>query len=92
MTPVLLDTNAYLRLAKRIRPLLGIPFGQKRYVLTILNQVEDEVRKNPRLKFSFPWFTDADLSAERLSVTSPAKPGGARQHCARSRRRHGGGW
>jgi len=34
-TPVLLDTNAYLRLAKRVRPLLGVPFGQKRYVLTI---------------------------------------------------------
>ncbi|MBK6742464.1 MAG: hypothetical protein IPG66_05590 [Hydrogenophilales bacterium] len=67
MTLALLDTNAYLRLAKRIRPLLGIPFGQKHYVLTILKQVEDEVRKNPRLKFSYPWFSDIDLTAERLS-------------------------
>ena len=67
MTLVLLDTNAYLRLAKRIRPLLGKPFGQKQYVPTILKQVEDEVHRNPRLKFNYPWFTESDLTAERLS-------------------------
>ncbi len=67
MTLALLDTNAYLRLAKRIRPLLGIAFGQRQYVLVILKQVEDEVLKSPRLKFSYPWFTDADLKDERLA-------------------------
>lgn len=67
MTLALLDTNAYLRLAKRIRPLLGKPFGQKGYVLTILKQIEDEVHRNPRLKFNYPWFTDSGLSAERFA-------------------------
>lgn len=67
MTLVLLDTNAYLRLAKRIRPLLGVAFGQKGYVPTILKQVEDEVLKSPKLQYRFPWFTDANLTAERLS-------------------------
>ncbi|MBU1224399.1 MAG: hypothetical protein KKA22_15650 [Gammaproteobacteria bacterium] len=67
MILVLLDTNAYLRLAKRIRPLLGVPFGQKEYLPTILKQVEDEVHKSARLKFSFPWFTDPELTAERLA-------------------------
>lgn len=67
MTLVLLDTNAYLRLAKRIRPLLGKPFGQKEYILTILKQIEDEVYRNPRLKFNYPWFTESGLSAERLA-------------------------
>lgn len=67
MILVLLDTNAYLRLAKRIRPLLGIEFGQKQYVLTVLKQVEDEVLKNPRLQFLYPWFTDAALDAERMA-------------------------
>lgn len=67
MTLVLLDTNAYLRLAKRIRPLLGEPFGQKPYEPTILKQVEDEVLHSPRLKFNYPWFTESDLSTERLS-------------------------
>lgn len=67
-TLVLLDTNAYLRLALRVRPLLGVPFGQKRYVLTILEDVETEVYQNSRLRFHYPWFDgDAALSAERLA-------------------------
>jgi len=68
LTLALLDTNAYLRLAKRIKPLLGVGFAQKEYVLTILKQVEDEVYKNPRLQFLYPWFGDQDLANERLAT------------------------
>ena len=67
MTLVLLDTNAYLRLAKRIQPLLGKKFGQKDYVLTILRDVEDEVRRSPRLKYVYPWFDTVNLADERLA-------------------------
>lgn len=65
MTLVLLDTNTYLRLAKRIRPLLGVKFGQKDYVLTVLKDVEDEVRRSPKLRFNHPWFEEPALDAER---------------------------
>lgn len=65
MTLALLDTNTYLRLAKRIRPLLGVEFGQKRYVLTVLKDVEDEVRRSRKLQFKFPWFDIEDFGAER---------------------------
>lgn len=68
MTLVLLDTNAYLRLAKRIRPMLGVTFGQKRYVLTILKQVEDEVHGSSRLRFLYPWFDAPELANERLAA------------------------
>jgi len=64
---VLLDTNAYLRFAKRIKPLLGKEFGQKGYVLTILKVTEDEVRRSARLKFLYPWFNDPDFAEERLA-------------------------
>lgn len=67
MTLVLLDTNAYLRLAKRIKPLLGKPFGQKSYVLTILRDVEDEVRRSSRLRHNYPWFEAVDLNEERMA-------------------------
>ena len=67
MTLVLLDTNAYLRLARRIKPMLGVEFGQKRYVLTILKQVEDEVHKSPKLRFHYPWFDNPEHAAERLA-------------------------
>lgn len=69
MTLVLLDTNAYLRLAKRIKPLLGVAFGQKSYVLTILKDVETEVQRSPRLKELFPWFEDAGIATERNAKT-----------------------
>lgn len=65
MTLALLDTNTYLRLAKRIRPLLGVEFGQKEYVLTVLRDVEIEVRKSRKLQFKFPWFDNEDFGAER---------------------------
>lgn len=67
MTLVLLDTNAYLRLAKRVQPLLGKKFGQKDYVLTILRDVEDEVHRSPRLKYIYPWFDTVNLADERLA-------------------------
>lgn len=67
MTLVLLDTNAYLRQAKRIRPLLGKKFGQKDYVLTILRDVEVEVHRSSRLKFIYPWFDTVNLADERLA-------------------------
>ena len=64
ITLVLLDTNAYLRLAKRVRPLLGVPFGQKQYVLTVLEDVENGVHRNPRLRLHAPviMVTDARIS------------------------------
>ena len=68
MTLVLLDTNAYRRLAKRISPMLGIPFGQKGYVLTILKQVEEEVHGSSRLRFLYPWFDEPDFTNERLAM------------------------
>lgn len=69
MPPVLLDTNVYVRLAKRIRPLLGMPFGQKTYVLAVLKDVDTEVHRNPRLRHNYPWFDAADLTTERKTYT-----------------------
>jgi hypothetical protein len=69
-TLVLLDTNTYLRLAKRVRPLLGKKFGQKDYVLTVLKDVQNEVLRQPRLQFLYPWFdADETVALERLSNT-----------------------
>ena len=66
-TEVLLDTNTYLRLAKRIRPAVGRQFGQVPYVVVILKAVEDEVHRSPRLKFHNPWFDEPEFAQERLA-------------------------
>jgi len=67
LTLVLLDTNVYLRLAKRVRPLLGTPFGSERFELTILKDVENEVHRNSTLSFYYPWFDGDDFVKERLA-------------------------
>jgi len=67
LTLVLLDTNAYLRLAKRVRPAVGVVFGQKGYVLTIHKSVEDEVHRSARLKSLYPWFDGQEFASERLA-------------------------
>lgn len=70
MTTILLDTNAYLRLAKRIRPLLGVKFNPvKEYVLIVLTDVEKEVLRNQELTFRYPWFEEDDHRNERRSNT-----------------------
>jgi hypothetical protein len=67
LTLVVLDTNAYLRLAKRVRPMLGVEFGQNKYKLIVLKQVEDEVHQSAKLKLQFPWFDEQSLASERLA-------------------------
>jgi predicted nuclease of predicted toxin-antitoxin system len=66
-TEVLLDTNTYLRLAKRIRPAVGCKFGQVPYVVVILKAVEEEVHRNPKLRFKNPWFDEPEFAQERLA-------------------------
>jgi len=67
LTFALLDTNIYLRLAKRIRPLLGTKFGANNYSITILKDVEDEVHRNSSLAFYYPWFDNPELATERMA-------------------------
>ena len=66
-TEVLLDTNTYLRLAKRIRPAVGRQFGQVPYVLIILKAVEDEVHQSSKLRFKNPWFDEPEFAQERMA-------------------------
>jgi hypothetical protein len=71
-TEVLLDTNTYLRLAKRIRPAVGRQFGQVPYVLVILKVVEDEVHQSSKLRFNNPWFDEPEFAQERFQAALSA--------------------
>jgi hypothetical protein len=48
--------------------MLGKPFGERKYVLTVLRDVEDEVKRNSALRSKFPWFNEVDLKTERLAT------------------------
>lgn len=61
---ILVDTNAYLRLAKTIRPLLFVPFGDKEYCLYILPELNEELARR-KLQSKFPWVEEDEFSENR---------------------------
>lgn len=62
---ILLDSNAYFRLAQSIRPLLNTKFGSNNFCLYVLKELQDEYEKNPRLKNSFSWVNDPEYTENR---------------------------
>lgn len=61
---ILIDTNAYLRLAKTIRPLLFVSFGENEYCLYIIPELNAELA-NHRLATKFPWIDEAEYQQNR---------------------------
>ncbi|WP_320826798.1 DNA-binding protein [Reinekea sp.] len=61
---ILVDTNAYLRLAKTIRLLLFMPFGDNEYCLYILPELNDELG-NRKLQSKFPWVEEVEYAENR---------------------------
>ncbi len=73
---VLLDTNAYLRLAQNIRPLLFVEFGGKKHCLYVIDEFENEFSRSSRLKNKFEWVNDAEYKENRkykLTVSNKEK-------------------
>lgn len=54
---ILVDSNSYFRLAKSIRPLLNVTFGDEDYCLYVLKELEKEYDRNSRLQTKFEWVT-----------------------------------
>ena len=69
---ILVDTNAYLRLAKTIRPLLFSPFGDNEYCLYILPELNAEL-KNRNLKSKFHWVDEQEYTENRKHFPSISK-------------------
>ena len=64
---VLVDSNAYLRIARNIHPLLGRPFGIIPYLLKIHIDFEEEYNANSRLKSKFLWVNTLEYKNNRDS-------------------------
>lgn len=63
---ILLDSNAYLRLARSIRPLLADTFGNApRYSLFVLRELDEEYSRSARLRNKFEWVNDPEHTADR---------------------------
>ncbi len=64
-TKILLDTNAYLRLAQNINPLLFVSFGESNYTLYVIDDFQKEFNKNQRLKNKFYWVNEPEYLENR---------------------------
>ncbi|MBW2365296.1 MAG: DNA-binding protein [Deltaproteobacteria bacterium] len=62
---ILLDTNAYLRLAQSINPLLFEPFGEENYTLYLIDDFQKEFDRNQRLKEKFYWVNESEYVDNR---------------------------
>ena len=65
---ILVDTNAYFRLAQSIHPLLGAPFGEKKYCLCILKELQDEYDRSSSLQNSFHWVNEPEYRDNRSNI------------------------
>jgi len=61
---ILVDTNAYLRLAKTVHPLLFSPFGDNEYCLYILPELNQELTSY-RLINKFQWIEEDEFVENR---------------------------
>jgi hypothetical protein len=62
---ILLDSNAYLRLASSFHPLLGGSFGKQRYCLCLIPEFQKEFDRNPRLANKFGWVNQSEYVENR---------------------------
>lgn len=61
---ILVDTNAYLRLAKTIHPLLFSTFGDNEYCLYVLPELNKEL-ENRKLQTKFYWVSEDEFAGNR---------------------------
>lgn len=69
-TKILIDSNVYFRLAQSIHPLLQNEFGQEKYCLYVIKDLQVEYERNPRLKNSFSWVNEAEYRKNRACELS----------------------
>lgn len=72
-TKLLLDTNAYLRLAYSIHPLLFVSFGKEKYTLYVIKDFQKEFDRQSRLKRKFPWVNKPKFAKNRSKFLTFSK-------------------
>jgi len=70
---ILVDSNAYFRLAQSIHPLLNKEFGDKLYCLYCIKELQDEYNRSSRLKNAFSWVNDPEYVENRSHVLEISK-------------------
>lgn len=69
----ILDTNAYLRLAQSLHPLLGVEFGNDQHTPYIVHEINTEITYSPRLETVFSWVKQPKYAENRTKQISISK-------------------
>jgi hypothetical protein len=64
-TKILVDSNSYFRLAKSIHPFLFQEFGEEKFCLYVLKELNEEYERSSRLKSKFPWVGEKEFEENR---------------------------
>jgi hypothetical protein len=64
-TKILIDSNVYFRLAQTIHPLLQVEFGEWKYCLYVIKDLQTEYDRNPRLRNAFSWVNETEYRRNR---------------------------
>lgn len=63
---ILMDSNAYFRLAQNIHPLLKTSFGKNpRYTIGVIQELDAEYNRSPRLQSKFYWVSQTKYAENR---------------------------
>ncbi len=62
---ILLDSNAYFRLAYSKHPLLFVSFGKENYTLYVIEDLQKEFDRSPRLQNKFDWVNQKKFAENR---------------------------
>ena len=63
---ILLDSNAYFRLAQNVHPLLFVVFGDDDCCLYVIDDFQKELERSPRLISKFSWALEAVYAENRV--------------------------
>jgi hypothetical protein len=69
---ILVDTNAYIRMAKTIHPLLFVPFGDSEHCLYVLPELNSELSSH-KLQSKFHWVNEEEFVSNRKHFPSISK-------------------
>ena len=73
---LLLDSNAYFRLAQSVRPLLGVEFGADCICLYVITDLQREFDRSSRLQNRFPWVDTPEYVENRRRAISVSRKQG----------------
>jgi hypothetical protein len=62
---ILLDSSSYFRLAQNIHPLLKVSINNQGACLGIIDELQQEYKRSPRLQHKFYWVNQVKYIAER---------------------------